>query len=286
MKNRLLTYGNRRFIIALAVSIMCWSAPGAFAQSKSSTSPQGAVGRTDAAICVGSSFNSGGITGPLPAPCTDASNNGAWFTVMNAGIKTSTTTDLFVSPSLVTGLYTNTQIKGHKDTATSETATAAGSVAVRVLLDCSNCSGIDQPQTGDVSYAQAGEPDPNGNGIVYDARIQQLTGTLGEAITSGCLDLSGGTNTCDPEILDLILSTTSAHTFNFIFINVGNGDHTITVQARLNTGSVCYNPDGGGTTCSNTDIVNTNLASEVSAALYGLGSVTVIPVHLGPGFSF
>lgn len=284
MKTSLLTYGKHRFIIALAVSIMCWSAPAAFAQSK--TSPQGAVGISDAVTCVGSSFQSSDNTGQLPAPCTDASNNGAWFTVMSAGVKTSSTTDLFVSPSLVTGLYTNTQVKGHTNTATSETATAAGSVAVRVLLDCSNCSAVDQPQTGDVTYAQAGQPDPNGTGIVYDARIQQLTGTLGEAITSGCLDLSAGTNTCGPEILDLILSTTSAHTFNFIMINVGSGNHTITVQARLNTGSVCYNPDGSGTTCSSTNIVNTSLASEVSAALYGLGSVTVIPVHLAPGFSF
>ena len=64
----------------------------------------------------------------------------------------------------------------------------------------------------------AGQPDPNGTGIVYDARIQQLTATLGQAITNTCLDLTSLTNTCPPEEIDLILSTTSAHTFTFILL--------------------------------------------------------------------
>lgn len=275
--------GRYLALAALAAAVMFWSVPGVFAQT--TTSPQGAAAINSAVTCVGSSFQSSSNTGSLPAPCTDSKGNGQWFTVMNASLKTSKTTDLFISPSLVTGLYTNTQIKGNTKKATSETATAAGSVAVRVLLDCSNCSAAGTAQTGDVAYAQAGQPDPNGNGIVYDARIQQLTGTLGQAITSGCLNLTDGTDSCGPEILDLILSTTSAHTFNYIMTNVGNGQHTITVQVRLNTGAVCYNTNGSGTTCSSKDVVNTDLASEVSAALYGLGSVTVIPVHLAPGFS-
>jgi hypothetical protein len=32
--------------------------------------------------------------------------------------------------------------------------------------------------------------------------------------------------------------------------------------------------------------VNTTLGSSVSAAVFGLGSLTVIPVQLAPGFSF
>lgn len=277
---------KRTFVlpVALAAGMFLLISTGLFAQS--TTSSQGAAAINSAVVCAGSSFQSGSNTGVLPPPCTDNNNNGQWFTVMNASIKTSNTTDLFISPSLVTGLYTNTQIKGNKTTATSETATSVGSVAVRVLLDCSNCAAAGSAQTGDVSYAQSGQPDPDGNGIVYDARIQQLTGTLGQAITSGCLNLATQSDTCGPEILDLILSTTSAHTFNYIMLNVGSGQHTITVQARLNTGAVCYNTNGSGTTCSTSEVVNTDLASEISAALYGLGSVTVIPVHLAPGFSF
>lgn len=106
------------------------------AQNGTSTSPQGAAGiYTGSAVCASSSS---GLTPSVPT-CTDSSNNGQWFTVMNAPIKTSTTTDLFISPSLVTGLYTETQVKG-STSGTSQIAAATGSVAVRVLIDCTNCA--------------------------------------------------------------------------------------------------------------------------------------------------
>jgi len=38
-----------------------------------------------------------------------------------------------------------------------------------------------------------------------------------------------------------------------------------------------------GVTCTN---VNTTLGSSAAAALFGVGSVIVQPVHLAPGFSF
>lgn len=129
----------------------------------------------------------------------------------------------------------------------------------------------------------AGSPDAAGSGIVFDARIQQLTATLGSVITSTCLiDIT----TCTPEQIDLILSTTSAHAFNFILPTVGAGQHTVTVQARLDAGNVCYNNLGTVTTCDSSSVVNTSLASSVSAAVFGLGSLTVLPVQLAPGFSF
>ena len=277
-------------------------ATGASAQN--STSPQGGTAIYDgAAACVGSSFTgatSGSNTGLLPPPCTDGSGNGSWFTVMNASLKGSTNKTYFVSPSLVTGLYTNTQVSGkNSGTPTSETATAAASVAVRVLLDCVGCSMAGQPQTGTATWSMAGYPDagsgqPNqgGSGIIFDARIQQLTATLGQAITSTCLTLvtitTGATlsNTCPPEVIDLILSTTSAHTFNFILPEVGAGTHTVTIQARLDAGKVCYSTKGAVVNCTTDQVVNTTLASSISAALFGLGSVTVMPVQLAPGFSF
>jgi hypothetical protein len=267
------------FSIVLLVGSVAWA--------QSSTSPQGGAAIFQgAAVCVSSGSNT--TAGPLNPPCTDSSNNGQWFTVMNASLKTSNTTDLFISPSLVTGLYTNTQVKGKTSgTPDSETATAVGSVAVRVLLDCTDCAAPGDAQGSTTpSWRAAGYPDNNGSGIVYDARIQQLTATLGQAITSTCLDLVALTNSCPAEVIDLILDTTSAHTFNFILLNVGSGQHTITVQARLNTGAICYDTNGSGGTCSASDVVNTTLGTSVSAALFGLGSVTVMPVHLAPGFSF
>ena len=272
---------NRNYLAKIAV-IACVALLSCTLVAQTGTSPQGgaAIFSGPSAICVSSQS---GISGQQNfQPCMDSSNNGMWFTVMNASVKTSTNKTLFVSPSLVTGLYTNTQVKGGSS-GTSQTATAVASVAVRVLLDCSNCAAIASPQTTPAYFAAAGYPDAAGSGIVFDARIQQLTATLGSVITSTCLiDIT----TCTPEQIDLILSTTSAHSFNFILPTVGSGQHVITVQARLDAGNVCYNNLGTVTICDSNAVVNTSLASSVSAAVFGLGSVTVMPVQLAPGFSF
>lgn len=264
---------------AFFVVILCIAAlapTGLMAQS--TTSPQGGAAiYSGSAVCVSSQNIAGSQNFQ---PCMDSSNNGQWFTVMNSSVKTSTNKTLFVSPSLVTGLYTNTQVKGGSG---SQTATAVASVAVRVLMDCSNCGNAGAVQTQPALYSLAGFPDQGGSGIVFDARIQQLTATLGQAITSTCL---ADITTCSQEVVDLILSTTSAHSFNFILTEVGAGQHTITIQARLDAGNICYNNNGAITNCSSADVVNTTLASSVSAAVFGLGSVTVLPVQLAPGFSF
>src|SRR5215469_3546303 len=120
------TLNGTLFFVGLAVG-------STWGQNGTSTSPQGAAGiYAGNAVCASSSS---GLT-PSIQTCTDSGTNGLWFTVMNASVKTSTTTDLFITPSLVTGLYTETQEKGGS-TAVSQTAAATGSVAVRVLIDCS-----------------------------------------------------------------------------------------------------------------------------------------------------
>jgi hypothetical protein len=263
------------FFAAVAIAAL---APN-YLSAQTSTSPQGGAAiYPGPAVCVSSQNIAGSQNFQ---PCMDSSNNGQWFTVMNASVKASTNKTLFVSPSLVTGIYTNTQVKGN---GTSQTATAVASVAVRVLLDCANCVAVGSAQNVPALFpAGAGFPDQGGSGIVFDARIQQLTAVLGQAITNTCI---ADITTCSQELVDLILSTTSAHTFNFILPEVGAGQHTITVQARLDAGNICYNSNGAITTCSSADVVNTTLGSSVSAAVFGLGSMTVIPVQLAPGFSF
>jgi len=272
------TKTNRVPAFMLALCLTTFLATTLAAQT--TTSPQGGAAiYPGPAVCVATSQNIAGSQNFQP--CTDSSNNGQWFTVMNASVKASTNKTLFVSPSLVTGIYTNTQVKGNGST---QTATAVASVAVRVLLDCANCSSVGAAQTVPALFpAGAGFPDQSGSGIVFDARIQQLTAVLGQAITSTCI---ADITTCSQEMVGLILSTTSAHTFNFILPEVGAGQHTITVQARLDAGNICYNSNGAITTCSSTDVVNTTLGSSVSAAVFGMGSLTVLPVQLAPGFSF
>src|SRR5438445_6423567 len=65
---------------------------------------------------------------------TDPKCNSGWTDVMTTSIKTSNVADLFVNPSLITGLYTTTQVKGN-GTGSTSTAIASGTVEVRVLLD-------------------------------------------------------------------------------------------------------------------------------------------------------
>src|SRR3954468_5788858 len=85
------------FLIALGWSL----APPGSLLAQSTTSPQGGAGIfTGAAVCVASS--NGFVGSQNFQPCTDGSHNGQWFTVMNAAVKTSNTTDLFISPSLIT----------------------------------------------------------------------------------------------------------------------------------------------------------------------------------------
>jgi hypothetical protein len=144
------------------------------ASAQTSTSPQGGAAiYTKPAVCTGASFPSSFVSpsGTLPPPCLTSSGNGQWFTVMTANLKASQTTTFFISPSLVTGLYTNTQVKGSSTTATSQTASASGVVSVRVLLDCTNCVPAGQPQITGAVYSAAGQPDPDGAGVVFDARI-------------------------------------------------------------------------------------------------------------------
>lgn len=192
-----------------------------------------------------------------PVACTQnstAGTTGVWQNVMTTQIKTSNPADLFISPSLITGIYTSTTVTGN-NTGSKSSATAQGGVQVRILVD-----GV--PGTA--------FPDSTGDGVTFDQRIQTLSANLGNIFTS-CFAAGGTTGTgcvLTPEQISLVLQTTSAHSFNFIALNVGAGTHTVTVQAQLDVSATGTN---GG------------LAS--ASALYGLGSLTVDSVRLVNSFS-
>lgn len=192
------------------------------------------------------------------APCIANSATGAegvWQNVMSASIKTSSVADLFITPSLVTGIYTSTTVTGN-NTGSKSTATAMGGIQVRVLVD---------------GVPGSTFPDSTGDGVTFDQRIQTLSANLGNVFTS-CFANGGTTGTgctLTPEQITLVLQTTSAHSFGFIALNVGTGTHTVTVQAMLDTSA-------SGT--------NGGLAS--ASALYGLGSLQVDSVRMVNNFSF
>jgi hypothetical protein len=110
-------------------------------------------------------------------------------------------------------------------------------------------------------------PETNKWGVVLDNRIQSLTQEL-SACTVVVGDLTG---TCSfTSIIDLVLQTASAHTFNFIFPSVGQGTYTLKIYAAV--GSEATIIEGSGTA--------------VGAAAFGLGSVTAESVRLVHGFEF
>jgi hypothetical protein len=202
------------------------------------------------------------------APCILAGSQtiptGVWHNGMSTSIKTSNVADLFVDASLVTGLYTSTQVKGNGSGSTS-TASAMGGVQVRAVMDPQFDSG------GNVVGGTYAYPDDQGTGVTFDQRVQTLTANLGNIFTD-CFANGGniGTGcTLTQEQITLALDTTSAHSYNFILLNVGAGTHTLLVQAEVNTNATGSN---GGVAISN--------------AMFGLGSVTIESVRLVNSFSF
>lgn len=229
--------------VLTAIVALCAAAP-AWAQTASS---KATAAISTVTVCANNSS----------APCLSSSGTptGMWQDVMTTTIKTSSIADLFIDASLVTGLYTSTTVKGNNNGSTS-TATAMSGVQVRVLLD------------GNPALAY---PDTTGSGVTFDQRVQTLSANLGNIFTS-CFAMGGTTGTgctLTPEQITLALDTTSAHSFNFIMLNVGSGTHTLKVQAEVNTSATGSN---GGVAVSN--------------ALYGLGSVTIETVRLVNSFMF
>ena len=208
----------------------------------------------------------------LPESCVDlytgatVQPEGEWLTIMSKPMKLSNSQSIFVNPSLVTGLYTRTRTK----TSTGETSTAQamGGVYLRAVLT---------PTGGgpDIVAAPLTSCNPtvlgcvsvdNKWGVQLNTRVQTLTQSLSECTVL----VEGVAGTCNfTSVIDLITNTTSAHSFNFIFANVGQGTYTIKVQAAV---------------ASQASVIGSG--SAVGAAAFGLGSMTAESVRLVHGFEF
>ena len=173
----------------------------------------------------------------MPGQTGGSLNNNGGGTVLNTYIKTpnSQFTTLLIRPSLVTGLFNNTQITGAMET-------SANSAAVRVFVRLDG-----QP----VAPATSGEP-----GIIYDQRFQQLSSNVFDSI-AGC----SASNNCN---IDLVTSTLEAHSFDFVAPNVGGGTHQIQVRWEFQCTS-----NGVDTPCTMAYTTNT------AGACAGPGTVTV-----------
>jgi hypothetical protein len=119
-------------------------------------------------------------------------------------------TALLIGASLGVGLFTDTLSTGK-----NSSSTANAEVVVHVRM----CPGIVDECTDRIQGSVEVAPSP----VVYEQRFQKLTTNLGNLI-EGCLVA------CVPESVELLLSTLSAHHFNFAIGAVGGGNHTLTLS--------------------------------------------------------
>ena len=149
------------------------------------------------------------------------SSTGKWVTLLSNSIKTANQKDLFINTSFEVGLFTQTKIDSKN--MTPDTSVGQAQVDVRVLVD-----------------GRQVEPGV----IVFGRRSQTLTATLEGAIgdclvsttnADGTISTTVNLDCVTPETIELILDSTTASSFNFVALDLAQGVHMISVQARVDT---------------------------------------------------
>ncbi len=141
-----------------------------------------------------------------------------WTPVFAQWIKTPEQKDLFINVSLEVGLTTDTKVMSKK--LQRAEAEAEAMVKVMVLVD-----GV-EALPGVVTYARRKQ-----------TMIAQFAGDISNCLiidpTSGALVIDE--ECIEPESLQLILDTMSAHSFNFIAADVASGEHKIEILALIDS---------------------------------------------------
>jgi hypothetical protein len=120
---------------------------------------------------------------------------------------------LVITPSLVTGLFTDNKITSNNSSSTQNVGLEA-----RVEVDGS---------TANVS------PEFGSDGVIYDQRWIQLSSSVLSNL-AGCTALATTTN---PACFELVESTLSAHSFNFYVWNLTPGTHVIHTDWSIEGGT-------------------------------------------------
>ena len=175
----------RNFTVLLAVlfAATLYHPPAGLAQSSGSFSAS--YGATQCAIMDNGSLTTG-INGNSLPPVTVKVSSGS-------GVA------LVITPSFVTGLYTNNKLSS---TTTSSTQNVG--LRMKVLVD------------GSTQYVI---PELGNPGVIYDQRFIQVTASFLNGLT-----------TCSGDCFTIVQSTLAAHSFNFYVSNLAPGAHTITVS--------------------------------------------------------
>jgi hypothetical protein len=196
----------KRFVsvIGLAALGAILIGPRAFAQSSGNFSAS--VGTAECAISDSTGALSGGIT-----------------TVPDITVKVSggSGVALVITPSLVTGLFTNNKI-----TSSSSTSTQNVGLEVKVSVDDSTANVV---------------PEEGSDGVIYDQRFIQISSSVLSSL-AGCTALASTTTPC----FQLVESTLSAHSFNFYISNLSPGTHVVhtewSIEGGTNGEAACVGP--------------------------------------------
>jgi hypothetical protein len=188
------------FLFAVLFVTALYNTSAVFAQSSGSFSAS--YGATQCSISNSDGTLSGGIAvNSLPDVTVKVSSG--------SGVA------LVITPSLVTGLYTNNKLS-------SSSTTSTQNVGLRVKVKVDGVTAAVLPELGS-------------DGVIYDQRFMQVTASFLNGLTT-CL------NTC----FQIVQSTLAAHSFNFYVSNLTVGTHTISVSWDLvgggNGEATCVGP--------------------------------------------
>lgn len=177
-------------------------------------------------VCQAGSLNAGGGT--------TCNNGGGGASVLFSNIKvpSASSKDVLIMASLETSLLTDTLVSSSGGNKSSATATGSIVVTPHVFQCPSNdCSGNSGPLVECTSNTATSPCAVFPNQVTFDERQQTLSASL-----AGICTLVSGVLTCTtPETIELILSTTSAHSFNFLLHNLSSGVYQVQLQVGVTT---------------------------------------------------
>lgn len=176
----------QKAIFMLAVLWVVAFVPTTAVLAQSSGSFSASYGKTECGITDSNGALTGGIADSSLPPVTVKVSSGS-------GVA------LVITPSFVTGLYTNNKLNSNQTSSTQNVG-----LRMKVMVDGSTANVI--PELGSA-------------GVIYDQRFMQVTASF----------LSGLT-TCVDDCFTIVQSTLGARSFNFYVSNLTPGTHTISVS--------------------------------------------------------
>lgn len=171
------------------------------------------------------------------ASCTSTQN----ANLMTATIKVSgsSSKSLMLMGSLEDALYTDTSNSGGGKTSTS---TATGSIVVTPMVTGGNC-----PSTGCPVYPST---------VTFAERTQTLTANLGSCTVTSVTNPTEVLTCTDTDTINLLLSTMSANSFNFLVPSMGEGTYTVTFNVTITASATSDSISAGATAKAGIDVAS------------------------------